>query len=208
MRTALLIVDIQNDYFPGGKNELAGPVEAAAKARMLLDAFRAKKMFVVHVRHESTRPGATFFIPGTPGAQIHESVKPLDGETVITKNFPNSFRATELLITLHNAQVSRLVVCGMMTHMCIDTTVRAAYDNGFEVMLAHDACATKNLTFDGKAIPAKDVQQAFLGAIDGTFAKVTPAEQILKKNNPVESGRSAGAGGSLARVRLNSIRLA
>ena len=127
MRTALLIVDIQNDYFPGGKNELAGPIEAAAKAGMLLDAFRERKMPVVHVRHESTRPGATFFLPGTPGAQIHDSVKPLDGETIITKNFPNSFRNTELLSTLKNLEAGRLVICGMMTHMCIDTTVRAAY---------------------------------------------------------------------------------
>jgi nicotinamidase-related amidase len=180
MRTALLIVDIQNDYFPGGKNELAGPVEAAANARMLLDAFRARKMPVFHIRHESTRPGATFFIPGTAGAQIHESVRPLEGEIVITKNFPNSFRATELLSTLQSAKIGRLVVCGMMTHMCIDTTVRAAYDNGFQVMLAHDACATKSLTFEGKDIPANDVQQAFLSAINGTFAKVDSTEHIIK----------------------------
>jgi nicotinamidase-related amidase len=180
MQTALVIVDIQNDYFPGGKNELAGPVEAAAKAELLLDHFRARKMPVVHVRHESTRPGATFFLPGTPGAEIHDSVMPLDGEIVITKNFPNSFRATELLKTLRNLDAGRLVICGMMTHMCIDTTVRAAYDHGFEVLLAQDACATKDLMFDGRIVRADDVQQAFLSAMNGTFAKVTRTEQILK----------------------------
>jgi nicotinamidase-related amidase len=180
MRSALLIVDIQNDYFPGGKNELAGPVAAAGNARLLLDAFRDKKMPVVHIRHESVRPGATFFLPGTPGAQIHDSVKPRDGEIVITKNFPNIFRATELLPTLKKMDTDRLVICGMMTHMCIDTTVRAAFDHGFEILLAGDACATKDLTYEGRIVPATEVQQAFLGAINGTFARVSPTELILK----------------------------
>jgi nicotinamidase-related amidase len=180
MQTALLIVDIQNDYFPGGRNELSGPMAAAGNARLLLDTFREKGMPVFHIRHESTRQGATFFIPGTPGAEIHELVKPQDNEAVITKHFPNSFRDTELLPLLKKADVTRLVVCGMMTHMCIDTTVRAAYDHGFEVLLAHDACATKDLTFDGRTTPAADVQHAFLSAINGTFAKVIPTEQIIK----------------------------
>lgn len=180
MNSALLVVDIQNDYFPGGKNELAGPIVAARNARLLLDAFRENGMPVFHIRHESTRPGATFFLPGTQGAEIHELVKPQDKEIVITKHFPNSFRNTELLPKLKNADVNRLVICGMMTHMCIDTTVRAAYDHGFEVLLASDACATKNLTFEGRSIPAADVQHAFLGAINGTFAKIAPTVQILE----------------------------
>lgn len=179
MQTALLLVDIQNDYFPGGKNELAEPVAAAGNARLLLDAFRERHMQVIHVKHESTRPSAAFFLPGTPGAGFYDLVKPQDGEVVITKNFPNSFRATELLSTLRDTKINRLVVCGMMTHMCIDTTVRAAYDHGFEVLLAHDACATKDLTFDGRTIPAEDVHRTFLGAIHSTFAKVIPTEQIL-----------------------------
>jgi Amidases related to nicotinamidase len=179
MQTALLLVDIQNDYFPGGKNELAEPIAAAENARLLLDTFRGKHMQIVHVRHESIRPGATFFLPGTPGAGFYDLVNPQEGEVVITKNFPNSFRATELLSMLRDAKIDRLVVCGMMTHMCIDTSVRAAYDHGFEILLAQDACATKDLTFDGRTIPAEGVQRAFLGAIHGTFAKVIPTEQIL-----------------------------
>jgi nicotinamidase-related amidase len=180
MRTALLIVDVQNDYFPGGRNELAGPIPAAEKARLLLDAFRERKMQVVHVRHESTRPGATFFLPGTTGAQIHDSVKPLDGEIVVTKNFPNSFRGTELLSLLRNQDIERLVVCGMMTHMCVDSTARAAFDHGFQVLLAGDACATKNLVYSDNVIPAEQVHQAFLSALNGTFARVCPSGQILK----------------------------
>lgn len=179
MRTALLIVDVQNDYFPGGRNELAGPIPAAANVRKLLDAFRERKMPVIHVRHESTRRSATFFLPGTPGAQIHDSVKPLDGEIIVTKNFPNSFRNTELLPLLRDQGIEQLVVCGMMTHMCIDSTVRAAHDNGFNCIVAHDACATKDLLFSDIRVPAVQIHRAFLAALNGTFATVKSASEAL-----------------------------
>lgn len=89
---ALLLVDIQNDYFPGGAMELVGPVEAAENARRLLDAFRQQKRRVIHIQHIATRPNATFFLPGTPGAEIHPLVAPLQDEVVLQKHYPNSFR--------------------------------------------------------------------------------------------------------------------
>ena len=124
--TALLIIDIQNDYFPGGAMELEGAEAAGAKAGAALAAFRAKKLPVLHVRHLSVRPGATFFLPATRGAEIHASVAPAAGEPVIEKNFPNSFRATDLKQRLDGAGVKHLVVAGMMTQMCVDSSVRQA----------------------------------------------------------------------------------
>lgn len=181
MQTALLLVDIQNDYFPGGKNELVGAVEAGMRARKLLDAFRAEKLPVVHVRHISIRPGATFFLPDTPGAEINDIVKPASDETVIIKSVPNSFRNTGLLKTLTAAGVGRLVICGMMTHMCIDSTTRAASELGFDCIVAQDACATKNLTIDNVTVPAEQAHRSFLAALDGTFAKVMPADRVISK---------------------------
>ncbi len=180
MQTALLLVDIQNDYFRGGRNELVETVKAGTKARMLLDAFREMKMQVVHVQHISIKPGATFFLPDTSGAEINDIVRPLVGETVIIKNLPNSFRNTGLLQALNDADVGRLVICGMMTHMCVDSTTRAAFDHGFDCIVAHDACATKNLAFDNVTVPAEQVHRSFLAALNGTFANVTSTEQILK----------------------------
>ena len=87
--------------------------------------------------------------PGTEGVEIHESVAPLDGETVISKEHPNSFRDTVLEDELRKAGVDELVVCGMMTSMCVDATVRAAVDLGFDTTVAHDACATCELDFGG-----------------------------------------------------------
>lgn len=180
MAIALILIDIQNDYFPGGRNELAGPVAAGLKAKLLLDAFRRHDYPIVHVQHISTRPGATFFLPDTPGADIHENVKPMTGEAVIRKHFPNSFRDTELLETLRVMNAKKLVVCGMMTHMCVDSTVRAAYDYGFECILADDACATKDLATNDRKVPAEEVHAAFLAALNGTFARVLPARDIIR----------------------------
>jgi nicotinamidase-related amidase len=178
MNQALLLVDIQNDYFPGGAMELVGSVEAGAQAGGLLHIFRQKSLPVIHVQHISTRQGATFFLPDTKGVQIHESVAPIDGEIVFQKNFPNSFRETPLRDYLHRQQITQLVIAGMMTHMCIDTTTRAAADLGFQCLLAHDACAAKSLSFGGATVSAEHVQRAFLAALNGLFAKVLSVEEV------------------------------
>jgi len=178
MNIALLLIDIQNDYFPGGAMELVGSVEAGQRAAMLLAAFRRKGLPVIHVQHISTRPGATFFLPDTQGAEIHECVAPQEGETIVRKHFPNSFRETPLLEHLRSRNITGLVIAGMMTHMCVDTTTRAAADLGFACQLAHDACATRALSFDGATVSAADVQTAFVASLNGFFAKVQSAGDL------------------------------
>ena len=172
---ALLLVDIQNDYFPGGKMELEGSTEAAEKARKALKSFRAKALPVIHIKHLSMRPGSSFFIPGTPGPEIHRLVEPLDGERVLTKHFPNSFRDTGLDALLKELGVSHIGVCGMMTHMCIDTTVRAAFDLGYKVSLIADATATRSLKLGDELIPAAQVQKSFLAALSPIFCELIQA---------------------------------
>ena len=178
---ALIIIDIQNDYFDGGKNPLVGSKEAALKANSVLEKFRADKELVIHIRHISTRPGSTFFVPGTVGSEIYKDVFPLPEERVIEKNFPNSFRETELKDFLEYHKINTLVICGMMTHMCVDTTVRAAADFGYRCTLISDACATKDLSFEGKIVKADDVNTSFLAALNGLFAKVISAGIFLKE---------------------------
>jgi nicotinamidase-related amidase len=180
MRTALLIVDVQNDYFPGGKNELVGSNDACSRIKDLLVAFRNKRLPVIYIQHISMKPGASFFLPGTAGAEIYEAVKPLPGEVIVKKHAPNSFKNTELLDTLKVKGVDRLVICGMMTHMCIDSTVRAAAEAGFDCTVAQDTCATKDLFLNNNVTPAEQVHAAFLAALNGTFAKVLSTGQVLK----------------------------
>jgi len=184
MKPALIIIDIQNDYFPGGKMELEGSPEASLQAAKLLEVFRARTLPLVHVQHVSNRPGAGFFLPDTEGVNIHASVAPRPGETVVQKNFPNSFRGTPLLEHLRGLGVDHLVIAGMMTHMCVDATTRAAFDLGFSCSLAHDACATRAIAFGEQRVPAAQVHTAFLAALNGLYAKVQSAAAIAAETAP------------------------
>jgi len=176
--TALLIIDIQNDYFPGGAMELEGADAAGEKASAILRRFRERGDAIIHVRHISVRPGSTFFLPGTRGAEIHESVRPQGGETVIEKNFPNSFRNTPLREKLDGLGVKNLVVAGMMTHMCVDASVRHAADLGYKITLLGDACATRTQSYGGEKVPARQVHAAFLAALNGFYAKVVNTHEL------------------------------
>jgi nicotinamidase-related amidase len=179
MKTALILIDIQNDYFPGGKGELVNPIPAALQAAKLLDFFRRQKWPTVHIQHVATRPGATTFLPGTEGGKFHTSIAPLAGETIMVKHFPNPFRETNLLEYLNGLGIDRLVLCGMMTHMCVQAGTRAAVDLGFTVMLAADACATRALTYDDVNVPAEHVHAAALAALK-SYAQVLKTAEILK----------------------------
>jgi nicotinamidase-related amidase len=176
--TALVVIDIQNDYFPGGAMELEGAEAAGAKAGLALNRFRTQGIPVIHVRHLSVRPGATFFLPGTRGAEIHASVQPAAGEAVIEKNFPNSFRGTALEKELKGLGIKNLLVAGMMTHMCVDASVRHAADLGYKVTLLGDACATRAQTYGGETVPARQVHAAFLAALNGFYAKVLNTHEL------------------------------
>jgi nicotinamidase-related amidase len=179
MTKGLIIVDVQNDYFAGGAMELVGMDEAAACCRKLLEHFRAAQLPVFHIQHLSTRPGAGFFVPETPGCEIHASLQPLTGEAHIIKHFPSAFRDTDLHELLRLAGVTELVICGAMSHMCIDTTVRAAFDLGYQCRVAADACATRDLEFDGRQVAAADVQAAFMAALGMPFAQVSSTADAL-----------------------------
>jgi nicotinamidase-related amidase len=178
----LIVIDIQNDYFAGGKMELVEMAQTAENAKELISSFRRKNTPVIFIQHLATKPNASFFIPGTFGAEIHESIRPLENETVIVKNFPNSFRSTNLNEHLKSLQADELVLCGAMTHMCIDTSVRAAFDLGYSCTLISDACATRDLQFNEKHVKSAEVQTAFLAALHGTFANVVTTDQYLKES--------------------------
>lgn len=179
---ALLIIDIQNDYFPGGQAELVGPDLALEKAEILLRHFREKNRPVIHVQHVNVRENAVFFRPNTPGVEIERRLAPQSGEHLVIKNFPNSFFNTKLYDTIKNDHISELVVCGMMTHMCIDTTVRAAKDYDLPVTLISDACATRNLEFNGLTVTAEQVQAAYMAALSGLFATVQTTREFVATN--------------------------
>jgi nicotinamidase-related amidase len=177
-KTALLLIDIQKDYFPGGKYPLVNPLEAAKNAYMILQCFREHGGQHVHIQHISKKPDAAFFVSGERGTDIHDSVAHFEGEPIVYKHEPNSFLNTNLLELLKSWEIERLVITGMMTHMCVDATARAASDLGFQVIVAEDACATRDLIYGGTTIPAELVHKSFLAALK-SYGKVMKSEAIL-----------------------------
>lgn len=178
-KMALLIIDVQNDYFQGGKMSLPGAEQAAEKISRLLAWFRRNKLPVVHIRHHSLGEAATFFIPETEGAQIYPAVTPEPGEKVITKNFPNSFKQTELQDYLHAQGITKLVITGMMAFMCVDATARAASDLEYACTLVHDCTATPPTEFAGIPCSAEQAQSVIMAALSYLCERVVSAEQLL-----------------------------
>ncbi len=176
MKKGLLLVDIQNDYFPGGRMELVGMEAAARQAAALLAEFRRRQWPTYHIQHVSLRPNASFFLPDTQGVEFPALIAPRPGESVIRKHYPNSFRDTGLREKLVTDQVEELVICGAMSHMCIDATTRAAADHRISCVVVHDACATRDLTFGETLIPASQVHGAFMAALASFYARVLPLE--------------------------------
>lgn len=166
-KTALLIIDIQDFYFSGGKMELVNPQAAADKTAILLKYFRAKGMPVIHIKHESDAQ-----------SDIQKTIVPIEGEKIITKTEVNSFNGTDLNEYLKSLGVKNLVICGMQTHMCVEGAVRAGYDLGYKITLVHDACATRDLKWGDEVVPAKMVHLSTLVTLKN-YAKVISVDEFL-----------------------------
>lgn len=171
MADALVVIDIQNEYFPGGAIPLPNAEAAAGQAAQVIEAARGAGVPVIHVRHEEPASDQ-YFVPGTDGARTNATVAPADGEPVIVKHYPNSFLDTDLADRLAAIGASRVAFCGMMTSMCVDATVRAAADIGLEPLLVDDACAAPDLEHRGRHVPADEVHAAFCAALGDEIATV------------------------------------
>ncbi|KAB0488342.1 MULTISPECIES: cysteine hydrolase family protein [Pseudomonas] len=177
--TALIVVDIQNDYFSGGKWELNATDAAADNAARVIGAARERGDLVIHIRHETLAPNAPFFVPGSDGAQLHENVRNLGDELVIVKHFMNPYRETQLLEVLEHNEIERVTVVGNMSHMCIDAVTRASDDFGFETTVIHDACTTHDLEFNNVKVPAHLVHAAFMAALKFGYAEVLSTDEYV-----------------------------
>lgn len=182
-KQALIIVDIQNDYFPGGKWILDGIEAAAGNAERTLAAARKSGNLIVHVRHEFPNADAPFLAPGSKGAQVWPNAAEQAGEPVILKHQINAFRDTRLHAILQEHAIEHLVIIGNMSHVCVDAIVRAAADIGYSVTVLHDACATLDQTFNGIHVPAAQVQAAFMAALAFGYAEVISTEEYLTRTS-------------------------
>ncbi|WP_442485618.1 cysteine hydrolase family protein [Aeoliella sp. SH292] len=178
-RYALIVIDVQNDYFPGGRWALSGIDAAADNAARLLAAAREDGQLVVHIRHEFPTADAPFFAPGSEGAQIHPKAQNLPGEPVVLKHHINSYRETALNDILKQHDMKDVVICGAMSHMCVDAATRASNDLGYGCTVIHDACASRDLEFDGVKVPAEYAHAAFMAALQFGYAKTLSTDEFL-----------------------------
>jgi nicotinamidase-related amidase len=180
-KRAIVVVDLQKEYWPTGKLPLAGIEKAEANAARVIAKARAAGDPVIHVRHEFANADAPFFVPGTEGVEISPVVQPLEGETVILKNHPNSFRETELKRILDEQGIEEVVVVGAMSHMCIAATGRAAADFGYDTVVVQDACATRDLEYNGVTVPAAQVHAANMSALEFAYGRVIGTDEFLSR---------------------------
>ncbi len=178
-KRAIIVIDLQNEYWPTGKLPLHGIDAAAANATRVIAYGREAGDLVVNVRHEM--PGAPFFVPGSDGVEINAAVTPRADEPVITKSFPNAFRETDLKSLLEGKDIEECVVVGAMSHMCVDATVRAANDLGYRTVTVHDACATRELEFEGTLVPADKVHAAQMAALAFFYGEVISTDDFLAR---------------------------
>ena len=180
-KTALILIDLQMDYFTPDKLLIPDGERVIDRAVQLRDWATGLGMVVVHIQQLSN-PASPIFAAGSAGVAIHPRLTPREGETVIPKSLPSGFDRTELHEFLHARGITTLVLAGLMTHMCVETTARAALPLGYVVIIAADACASRDLpAYDGHGIvPHQEVHRNALTALADRFADIMPTETILR----------------------------
>lgn len=170
--SVLVLIDCQNTY-TRGVMELDGVQPALDEAATLLDRARTAGIPVVHIQHDDG-PGSLYDIEGESGA-IVDRVAPRNGEAVVVKNYPNSFVKTDLDDILKSVDASHLVLAGFMTHMCVNSTARGAFNLGYAPTVVAAATATRTLPgVGGESVPAQALHTASLAAVADLFAVVVP----------------------------------
>lgn len=181
MRPALLVIDVQNEYFaPYGQWVLPEGEKALGMIQQLLTSSRATHVPIFHIVHESLDPQSAVFRSGTPGIDMHPAITVMHGEKQIVKHFPGSFTQTALEANLQQLNIDTLIICGFMTHMCCDTTTRQARERRFNIMFASDATATRDLKRADHMVPYQTIQESTL-AVMGHFAEILSTDEICSR---------------------------
>jgi len=176
---ALLVIDVQKaiDDPVWGRR---GQPDMEDRIAELLAAWRARRLPVIHVRHDSTDP-ASPYRPGTEGNEFKDEVAPLDGEPVVDKRTNSAFIGTDLMDVLDELQVGRLVATGVLLENSVGTTVRMAGNLGFDVVIPEDAVASiDRVDRNDRLWPAEDVHALNLAILDGEYARVTSTREVIE----------------------------
>jgi nicotinamidase-related amidase len=182
-RTALLLVDVQNDYWSPPRKPRPRFLDAA---RDLLELARTRGFLVVHVQHaRRDGSGKSGFVPGTPGFEVHDAVAPLDDEPRVVKHAPSAFFETGLDELLRRHRIENVVVAGIQTQKCCDTTTREASARGYRCFFASDAVETFDLTGpDGAVVDRDEIARVTFATLHNGFARVLPVGELARLATP------------------------
>jgi nicotinamidase-related amidase len=179
-KTALLVIDVQNEYFDG-KWPIPDGTTALEQIERAIDAGQQANAMVVYVQHAVLKPERGVFIPGSHGFELHPRLHPRANDSRIIKNYPGSFTKTNLEDTLRQRGIDTVVISGYMTHMCCDTTAREGFQRDFRVLFLNDATATR----DGQhatlgTISHRDLHRATLITQASMFSQVLPTNEFVE----------------------------
>ena len=178
-KTALILIDIQNDYFNPAALPIPQGPRVVQQSTALLDWADENSVLVIHVQHVSPNPKSPLFAIGSHGAEIHPGVSPRPEHRLVSKTMPSSFTGTGLNEILRKQNIETLILGGMMTHMCVDSTARHALHLGYKVIIAADACATRDWRSPtGDIMPADTIHAVSLAALADRFADVITTKEI------------------------------
>ncbi len=175
---AVLSVDMQVEYYlEHGPLRVPQGAAVLRNVRSLLEAARRAGVPVIHIRHVSRDPNDATFAAGSPSVEFMDTVSPIGDERVITKSFPGAFHLTDLDQMLREAGISTVIICGLLSFMCCDTTAREAHARGYRVLFVNDATAALPLG----DLPAETVHTVVCAVQDWMFSKVVSTEEALAR---------------------------
>lgn len=171
MSEALLVIDVQNEYF-SGKLPITFPHGSIVNILQAMDASHAARIPVVVIQHANRSAGAAAFVPGAPGFELHPEVTKRPHDVLIEKTLPGSFTGTGLDAWLKEHKIDTVTIAGYMTQMCCDTTARQAFHRGYTVKFLSDATGTLSITNSAGTISDADLHRAILVTQQMRFSQV------------------------------------
>lgn len=208
-KTAMLVVDMQNDFVQEG-----APIEVPRARAMvprlnrLLDVCRAHAILVIYIHHvirggdidagrladhhEAVRNNKAL-LAGTPNVEIYEGLKPHSGDLIVAKPRYSAFHGTDLEAILRSKGIDTLIVSGTVTNVCCDSTTRDAFSRDYKVIFLSDGTATRDLPDLGFGpVSADEIQRVVLTVLAMSFAQVSPIDQVIEEIEHLLSDQSAG----------------
>ncbi len=174
-KRALLVIDVQNEYFTG-KLPVCYPADTLPNVLAAIDAAKEAGIPVVIVQHTMTSPGASAFVKGSDGWELHDALKGIEADHYVEKHLPSSFVGTDLQAWLDGNGIDTVVISGYMTQFCCDTTAKYAMHLGYNVEFLSDATATLGFENEAGRVSAEELHRAILVQQAARFSHVLPTE--------------------------------